>query len=749
MKNGAISLLLLCFWGVSAQNVGGKLVGKISSASQPLELANVYVLKLNSGTSTDSLGNFELKNLPTGKHQCKISSVGYENAQVSVEIFSGKSTTLNIDLVPLTARVNEIVVTGTLKEVRKLESITPVEVYTAAYFQRNPTSNLFDGLNGINGIFADVDNGVSNTTDVQINGLEGNFTMFLLDGVPIMNGLASVYALNTIPMSIIDRIEIIKGASSTLYGSEAIAGVINIKTKNPSEAPRFSANVHLTSMLETVTDFTTAFRAGKANSFLTLSTENSNFRWDIDKDNFMDIPLINRVNVFNKWNFDRKDDKLTSIYGRYLYEDRFGGEMQTKSKERGSNVNYAEAISTHQFQAGLQFQLPVKEQIQLMADFSGHIQKGFFGANKYNGRQLTGFTQLTWTKRVNKIHDLLIGTSYRIQHFEDNSPLSNSLLTDLSPYVHIAGVFMEDEMAFSKSHHLLLGARFDYSNRNGPMVTPRINYKWLSRDEKNVIRAGVGTGYRTNHLVHEGFGALNGSRTIVIEEPLKAEYAINSSINYTRVQQFKSGLLSLDASVFYTRFLNFVEPDYNEDPILIEYENNNLGATSWGFSAYADFTFNFPLKVGFGFTYSNVFEVELDDNGEKEKEVPSHAPPLIANFSLSYNFPAPNLSLDLTGMLVSPMLLSTVPNDFRPEKSKWYTMQNVQVTKKFDNGLSFYFGLKNFFNFLQKDPILRPFDPFNRMVNVNNPNNYRFDTTYGFTSTQGIKAFIGLRYILP
>jgi hypothetical protein len=80
MKNGAIFLLILCFWDVSAQNIGGKLVGKISSASQPLELANVYLLKLNSGTSTDSLGNFELKNLPTGKHQCKISSVGYENA---------------------------------------------------------------------------------------------------------------------------------------------------------------------------------------------------------------------------------------------------------------------------------------------------------------------------------------------------------------------------------------------------------------------------------------------------------------------------------------------------------------------------------------------------------------------------------------------------------------------------------------------------------------------------------------------
>src|SRR5205814_1139623 len=118
------------------------------------------------------------------------------------------------------------------------------------------------------------------------------------------------------------------------------------------------------------------------------------------------------------------------------------------------------------------------------------------------------------------------------------------------------------------------------------------------------------------------------------------------------------------------------------------------------------------------------------------------------NYYLSYNFPVPQLSIDWTGKLVSPMLLSTVPDDYRPAKSPWFTIMNVQLTKKFSNSIEVYAGLKNIFNFIQQEPILRPFDPFNRETQIDNPHHYRFDTTYGFTSTQGIKGFVGLRYVL-
>ena len=726
---------------------GGSIAGRVYDSNTALEFATISVLKTSYAASADSNGYYQINNIPVGKYQVRVSYLGYENAQQEVSIEAGKTATLNITLVPLSSKLNEVVITGALKQVTKLESVTPVDVYTAKFFQRNPVTNLFDGLYNVPGLFADVDNGVSNTTDVQINGLEGNYTMYLIDGVPALSSLAGMYAINAFPMNIIDKVEVVKGASSTLYGSEAMAGVINIKTKDPRSAPRFSANVYLTSMLESYADFSTKYKLGKATAMLSVGTENFNTKWDVDKDGFLDIPYINRFNIYNKVALYRKDDKIANVYARYLYEDRFGGDKTMSPRWRGSTAKYGEAITTSQWQMGLQYQLPVAEKVMLQLDYTEHRQGAYYGPNKYDGIQLSGFSQLTWSKKIDSINDFLLGAAYRLMYFEDNTPLSDPANTGYARLVHMPAIFFEDEITIAHRHMIVLGARVEYSNRSNFAITPRLNYKWMSQNRKNVLRAGVGTAYRMPNVLNEGIGAMNGSRGILLEEDLKPESCISVNLNYTRVQEVKGGLLNIDASVFYTYFFNYIDPEYDEEPGYISYSNSK-GATAAGFSINADFTFNYPLKVGVGLVYNYVFEVEEGENGEKEREAPAHQPPFIGNFYLSYTFAAPQLSIDWTGNLVTPMKLSTVPDDERPEKSPVYTIQNVQITKKFKNGIDIYFGIKNLFNFIQKEPILRPNDPFNQNVAVNNPNNYRFDTTYGFTTTQGIKGFFGLRYTL-
>ncbi len=748
MKHVLLAFVLLNTLYSHSQSATGHISGKVRSEGEALELASVQLLKTSFAALTDSTGYFEIKNIPAGKYQLRVSYVGFENFQQEVVVKENASVEINAEPVPLTSKLKEIVVTGSLKEVSKLQSVTPVDVYTAKYFQRNPSPTLHQTLANMNGIFPDVDNGVSNTTDVQINGLEGNYTLFCIDGVPAMNGLAGNYALDATPIAMVDRLEVLKGASSTLYGSEAIAGVINIKTRNPATGPRFTLNAFFDSKLAANADVTAVARLKKVNALFALSGAQSNYRWDIDNNNFIDLPLVNRANFYNKWSFVRPENRLAVIYARYLFEDRVGGEMDLRYNERGYDSIYSEALTTHQWQAGFQYQFAVKGKLLLMADYSEHRQEAFFGANAFKGIQRTGFGQLTWSKQVDTHNELLMGVSYRMNYYRDNTGLSADTNTGGSKFNHIAGVFLEDEISIAGLHKLLIGARFDYSSVNGPVFIPRIAYKWNSRDENNVIRIGAGTGYRVPNLMNEGFGALNGSRQVVVEGTLKPEVSVNANANYTRVQKLTAGILSIDASVFYTYFFNRIEPDYNDDPELIVYANNKNGAMASGFSVYADFTFSYPLKVGVGFTYTNVFEIEIEDDGEKEKEIPSHVPPLTANFYLSYTFPAPQLSLDWTGNLVSPMLLTAVPDDFRPTHSPWHTIQNIQLTKKFNSGLEIYLGIKNLFNFVQKEPILRPFDPFNKNVTVDNPNNYSFDTTYGFTSTEGIKGFAGLRYTL-
>jgi len=122
--------------------------------------------------------------------------------------------------------LNEVVISGTLKEVTKLESPVPVEVYTSKFFKANPTPSIFEALQNINGVRPQLNCNICNTGDIHINGLEGPYTMILIDGMPIVSGLSTVYGLSGIPQALIDRVEIVKGPASTLYGSEAVGGLI-------------------------------------------------------------------------------------------------------------------------------------------------------------------------------------------------------------------------------------------------------------------------------------------------------------------------------------------------------------------------------------------------------------------------------------------------------------------------------------------------------------------------------------------
>lgn len=732
---------------VASANPGsGSVRGRVTGNGVPLEFASAGLLKTTIAASCDSNGVFLLKNVPPGKYQLKITYVGYENFQQEVTVKEGVETHVQAALVSLSAHLNEIVVTGSMKENTKLESVAPVDVYTAKYFERNPENDLWDAMNNINGVFSDVDNQVSNTGDIQINGLEGNYTMVLIDGVPVMNGLAGIYALTALPMAMVDKIELVKGAASTLYGSGAIGGVINIITKNPSAAPTFNINAELTSMLEASADLTASLKLKKASVIFAASGVSANYRWDINNDGFMDVPLINRAAYYNKWNFARKDSGITTVYGRFLFDDRFGGQINTPGRDIGSDSFYTQWVRTYEWEAGFMYQLPVKDKVMLQGDYSEHYQQAVFGTNAYSGRQRTIFSQITWSKKTDKVNDLLFGACYRMIYYLDNTALSADSLTG-GPTTHIAGVFMEDELSIAPGNKILAGARFDYDNHAGPVVSPRINYKWNSPDERNICRIGGCTGYREPNLVYEGFDAMaNGAQ---IEEPqkLKKENIISAVADYNRVQQLTGGLLNVDVSAFYTYFFNYVDADENTPGVLTY--TNIPGAIVPGVSAYADFTFNYPLKMGIGFTATHVLDKNQNDNGTYSYVRPPHSPQLTTNFYLSYNFPVPQLSLDWTGNIISPMVLVTEPNDYRPPTSPWYTIQNIQVTKKFKHGFVLYVGVKNLFNFVQLDPLIRPFDPFNRYVNVDNPNGYRFDGEYGFTNEEGIKAFAGIRYTVP
>lgn len=643
--------------------------------------------------------------------------------------------------------IDDVVITGTIKPVSKSKSPVNVEIYSQKFFQKNPTPSVFEAIAMVNGVQPQLNCSVCNTGDIHINGLEGPYTMILIDGMPIVSSLSTVYGLSGIPNSLIERIEVVKGPASSLYGSEAMGGVINIITKNALTAPKLSVNLMTTTWAENNVDLSTKFNVGKnAASLLSLNYFTFNEKIDQNKDNFTDAALQNRISVFNKWNFKRKENRMASFALRYLYEDRFGGEMQWNKSHRGGDEVYGESIYTNRVEAFGMYQLPLKEQIFTQFSYNYHDQNSFYGNTPYEALQKVAFAQTYWDKKLGN-HDFILGLTFKKTFYDDNTPgtLGSDEITNQPMKSPIFGAFIQDQWEINERNTFLLGYRFDYDKIHHSVHSPRFAWKF-SPNPYHTFRFNFGTGFRVVNLFTEDHAALTGSREVVIQSNLKPEKSINGNLNYVWKIPVGDRLVNVDASAFYTYFSNKIVGDFDSQPDKIIYDNLNGYGISRGASMNIDFSFSFPLNVNLGLTYLDVYQ-KFDDEREKSRQL--HAPKWSGTYNLSYKFPN-NLAVDFTGQFYGPMRLPVLPNDYRPEYSPLYSLANIQVSKAFDSGFEVYCGVKNLFNFTPKDPLMRPFDPFDNNVNdpTDNPNQYTFDTTYGYAPMQRIRGFLGVKYNL-
>jgi len=730
------TILFLLFQTAAGQSEPGRLICRITDEAGPVEFASLRLEELQ--ILTDSLGIGVFDGILPGEYRLTVSFLSYPQQSRKVQIKGGQHTEVNFHLENV--QLDEVVVTGTMREIKRSESPIPLQVINARLFAKNPSPNLFESLALVNGLQPVLNCNVCNTGDIRINGMDGVYSQILIDGMPLVSGLGGVYGLMGIPNSMVERIEVVKGPAGALYGAEAMAGQINIITRKPGKAPAFSAEFMGSSWAENQLELGLQKSVSKKLKML-LGVHGFWYDRPVDHngDGFTDAALQKRISIFQKWHVQRAENREASLAARYVYEDRWGGQTHWKPKHRGQDEVYGESIYTGRLELLGRYQLATAVPAFIQSSYVLHSQDSYYGDVRYDASQQTGFLQGYFDRNLGA-HKLLGGLALRIQHYDDSSPATSQAELSLQP-----GIFVQNEWMFRKHNQFLTGLRLDWHQHHGLVWSPRLAWhQHLGPDQS--LRLSGGSGFRVVSLFTEDHAALSGAREVVISETLQPERSWTGNLNYNLRINRTRFFLELDATAFWTHFSNRIIPDYDSDPLKIIYSNLDGSAVSRGLSLQLDYSDGLPLKVMAGITWMQVFQNRAD--GSKITQI--RAPEWSGTLTATYTHPASRISLDLTSNWFGPQRLAVVPHDFRPEYSPWYAIVNLQISRKFSRAWELFGGVKNLLDFVPKNPILRPFDPFDRQADdpLSNPMGYRFDPSYNYGSLQGIRGYAGFRYRL-
>jgi len=647
-------------------NVVGHVID--SKTHEHLSYINVSVKGTTIGTLTDDTGHFFLKNLPVGDFTLVFASVGYKTVEIPSTFIREVTKEVKVEMVEDAIVLDGIVVSANRNETKRKLAPSLVNVVGLGTFENTNSPTLAEGLHFQPGVRVESNCETCGFSQVRINGLNGPYTQLLIDSRAVFSSLTSIYGLEQIPATMIDRIEVVRGGSSALFGSSAIAGTVNIITKQPlrnkGNVSHTITNFDGSSAFDNQTQMSLSLVDDNQKSGIYIYGQNrKRSGYDADEDTFTEVPEIESNTLGFRGYLKISDySKLTLEY-HHLGEKRRGGNKlylspdeadvaaQIKHSIDGGGVTYDLFSSDELYKLSFYSSLQSTNRDSYYGGY-GHTK----GMNALGGAQFTyNFKNLLFMPA-----SLTSGAEYSYESIDDKTYSYNH---SLDQTVNVASGYIQNEWKNDK-WSLLVGARVDKHHlMNNAILSPRVNIRYNPSDQIN-FRLGYGEGFRAPQAYDEDLhiGNVGQLESIIKLDPnLKEERSRSWSLSADTYANLDDWNFNFMIDGFYTRLSNvFILEALRETPnFLIKKRTNGPGAKVWGVNLEGKAAYNRLFSFSAGATLQRSMYDEKttwSSDASLASRKKTRTPDVYGYFTMDYH-PTKLVTISTNGTYTGTMLV--------------------------------------------------------------------------------------------
>ncbi len=687
MKYFLTILLISLLQILSAQNTFRaqvKTEGEKDEDEELLQGVSAHVTGTEIAAIADSNGIILLQNIPDGEQTIEFSMVGYFKKKTKVTFPQQNAIVTEVTLQSQAAEIDEVIVTSTRNYQKPEYLSTRVEVVAEEEVEERSHDKPSDVSHVVReqpGVQVQRTSATAGTMSIRLQGLNSRYVQLLKDGFPLFGGFANVIGITQIPPLDLRQVEIIKGPSSTLYGGDAISGVINLISKTPSEKPVYdimfngeSANAYDAGLY--------ASQKAKWFAFTLMGAYRYQFAKDWDGDHFTETPKLQRYNLSPQLFFDLSKRAKLNIGANYTREDRLGGTIEYIKGKSDTTYNYFEKNFSEHISSNFKFEYDFENisdntnigKLTLKNAFNYFFRDLKIPYYFFKGKQLATASEINY-HFIRKRHDVVVGVDFRSDQFTEGAD-SSFIKRSYSYFTY--GAFAQYIFNLSDKTSIEAGFRFDYNNIHKVNALPRVAFrqKW---NDFFTTRLNLGMGYKLPTIFQDESEQTRFMGVQPIALSVKPELSLGGTVDLKiKLPNFNGFNITINQLYFLTHIFRPLLAQTAVDTSCstldceqLSYRNANGYIQSGGVETGIQLSYR-------GFSTSLVYT--LTDNNRKVDNVRSIAP--LTSKHIIYilaEYGIKNFSIGLDAYYFSPVKLS----DGSVGHSIWELGVNVQYSFKY------------------------------------------------------------------